>query len=201
MLDSAAIFGLLVALAAVVVAWLGIGQLVATRWGRRGLLFGVALLPLAATGASFRAGVTESSQTRFCLSCHEMRDYGKSLFVDDRKSLPAVHYQNRYVDRDTSCYSCHTDYALFGDAKAKLNGLKHVWVHYLGKVPEKMELYQPYPNANCLHCHEDARRFLEAPPHQPVIERVRSGEMKCLGCHNVGHDLKAVADHRFWQAQ
>jgi cytochrome c-type protein NapC len=201
MLDSTAIFALLIALGAVVAARLGIGHLVATRWGRRSLVLVAALLPVAATTGALRAGVKESSQTRFCLSCHEMRDYGKSLFVDDRKSLPAVHYQNRLIDRDTACYSCHTDYALFGDVKAKVNGLKHVWVHYLRKVPDKIELYQPYANANCLHCHEDARRFVEAAPHQPVIDRVRAGELKCMGCHNVDHDLKAVGARHFWQAQ
>ena len=100
-----------------------------------------------------------------------MQSYGKSLFVDNRKALPAVHFQDRLVDRDNACFACHTDYAMFGDVKAKLNGLKHVYVHYLGKVPEKMELYQPYPNYNCLHCHEDARGFVEAPAHQGVAPR------------------------------
>ena len=54
-----------------------------------------------------------------------------------RQALTAVHYQNRLVDRETVCYSCHKDYAMFGDVKAKLNGLRHVWAHYIAGVPQK----------------------------------------------------------------
>ena len=201
MLDPVAIIILLVALAGAGLAWRGLGAMAATVWGRRSLVAAVAVVPVLATGLSLRAGVTESSRTRFCLSCHEMKDYGRSLFVDERRSLPAVHYQNRLVDRETSCYACHTDYAMFGDVKAKLNGLKHVWVHYLGPVPEKIALYQPYPNHNCLHCHDDARRFIDAPPHQAVMTELRAGELSCLTCHTVAHDFDAVAARRFWQAE
>jgi nitrate/TMAO reductase-like tetraheme cytochrome c subunit len=201
MLDLGAIFALVIALLVAAAAFLGSGPMARSRWGRRGLLVGAALLPIAASAASFKAGVSESSRTRFCLSCHEMQEYGKSLFVDERRALPAVHYQNRLVDRETACYGCHTDYALFGDVKAKLNGLKHVYVHYLGTVPQRPKLYQPYPNYNCLHCHEDARRFLEAPAHQPVSAQLRAGTLSCLGCHNLGHDHAAVAERRFWQAE
>ena len=104
-----------------------------------------------------------------------MQRHGKSLFVDDKHALAAVHYQNRLVERDSICYSCHKDYALFGDVKAKLNGLRHVWAHYVAGVPASLALYQPYPNANCLHCHDDARRFVEHPPHRPVIDALQSG--------------------------
>lgn len=201
MLDLVAIIVLFLAFVGALLAWRGLGAMVATTWGRRTLIAGAAVVPVVATAFSLRAGVTESSQTRFCLSCHEMKDYGRSLFVDDRRSLPAVHYQNRLVDRQTSCFSCHTDYAMFGDLKAKMNGLKHVYVHYLGKVPEKIQLYQPYPNYNCLHCHEDGRRFVEAAPHQAVMSDVRSGALSCLRCHNLAHDFKAVAERRLWQAE
>src|SRR5215213_4393248 len=189
MLESNVIFVLVVALVGAVVVFFGASQLLATRGGRWALLVGAALLPLAASAGSFKAGIDESSRTRFCLSCHEMQNHGKSLFVDNRKALPATHFQNRLVDRDNACFACHTDYALFGDLKAKLNGLRHVYVHYLGKVPQKMALYQPYPNYNCLHCHEDARRFIEAPAHQGVSAQIASGELSCLKCHAAGHDM------------
>jgi cytochrome c-type protein NapC len=201
MLESIAVLGLIVALLAALVVFFGAGQLIATRWGRWSLLVGAALLPLAASAGGFKAELEESSRTRFCLSCHEMQDHGKTLFLDDPRALPAAHFQNRRIDRDTACYSCHTDYALFGDVKAKLNGLRHVYVHYLGNVPDRMKLYQPYPNYNCLHCHDDARSFVEAAPHQSAMAQLRSGELSCLKCHTVGHDLGAVAARRFWQAR
>jgi cytochrome c-type protein NapC len=201
MLESNVHIALLTAVIGVVVVFLGAQQLLRSRWGRWILLVAGGLMPIVASAGTFKEGIEESSRTRFCLSCHEMKDYGKSLFVDNRLSVPAAHFQHRLIDRENACFSCHTDYALFGDVKAKVNGLKHVYVHYLGKVPEKMALYQPYPNYNCLHCHDDARRFLEAPAHQAVKGPITSGELSCLKCHNVGHDMKAVQDGRFWQAR
>jgi cytochrome c-type protein NapC len=201
MTDSSAFMALLIALAAAALVFFGASQLLSTVWGRRALLLGVAGLPIAATAGAFKTGIEESSRTRFCLSCHEMERYGRSLFADNRRALPAVHFQDRLIDRDNACFTCHTDYAMFGNVKAKLNGLKHVYVHYLGKVPEKMALYQPYPNYNCLHCHEDARGFLEAPAHQGVSTQIASGQLSCLKCHSMGHDLAAVDQHHFWQAK
>jgi cytochrome c-type protein NapC len=201
MLQSNAIFFLLAALVAVAVAFFGVGQLLHQRWGRRVLLVAAVLLPVAASAGSFKAGVEESSRTRFCLSCHEMQAYGKSLFADNRKALPAVHFQDRLLDRENACYTCHTDYALFGDFRAKLNGLRHVYVHYLGKVPEKIQLYQAFSNQNCLHCHEDARSFRESPPHRGVSAQITSGELSCLKCHTVAHDMGAVHEGRFWQPE
>jgi nitrate/TMAO reductase-like tetraheme cytochrome c subunit len=76
MLASNVILVLAVALVGGTVVFFGLGQLLATRWGRRTLLLGAALLPVAASAGSFKAGLDESSRTRFCLSCHEMTRYG-----------------------------------------------------------------------------------------------------------------------------
>src|SRR5690606_28526758 len=112
--------------------------------------------------------------------------------------LPATHYQNRLVERDHACYECHTDYAMWGDFKAKINGLKHVWVHYIGEIPEEIELYQPYPNYNCLHCHADGRRYVEAAPHQGQLKVLPSGEVSCLTGHGKGHALEQVEEGNLW---
>jgi cytochrome c-type protein NapC len=200
-LESNVHLALLGALLCTGVVFFGAQQLLRSNRGRWILLVGAGALPIVASAGTLKEGTEESSRTRFCLSCHEMKDYGKSLLADNRLSVPAAHFQHRLIDRENACYACHTDYALFGDMKAKLNGLKHVYVHYLGKVPEKMALYQPYPNYNCLHCHDDARRFLEMPAHQPVAQVMASGELSCLKCHNVGHDMKAVQNGHFWQAR
>jgi cytochrome c-type protein NapC len=201
MRDANVHLALITALAGVLLVLFGARQLLMSKGGRRALLVVGGLLPLVASAGTVKEGVEESSRARFCLSCHEMQVYGKSLFADNRLALPAVHFQNRLIDRDNACYTCHTDYALFGDIKAKLNGLRHVYVHYLGTIPEKPQLYQPYSNRNCLHCHDDGRRYIEAPAHQAVKAPLASGELSCLKCHAVGHDLKAVQEQRFWQAQ
>ena len=190
-----------VGLAILALLYFAAGTLAENHWGRVALLVGVVLLPVLLSGGALSYGFHESSRTRFCLSCHEMQRYGVSLFADNRSALSAVHYQNRLIDRDSTCYSCHADYAMFGDAKAKLNGLRHVWVHYFGKIPDRIALYQPYPTANCLHCHDDARRFLEAAPHQPVLDALYAGKASCLGCHTTAHDKQAVESHKLWQAK
>jgi cytochrome c-type protein NapC len=194
---------LIVAAVAALVALIAFaaGLLSANRLGRLVLLGGLAILPLSVTGAGVAVGVRQSSQTQFCMGCHEMEPYGQSLFVDNTQALAAVHYQKRLISRDSTCYSCHTDYALFGDAKAKLNGLRHVWVHYFGTIPERPKLYQPYPNYNCLHCHDDARSYLEAEPHRQHRAELKGGIRSCLSCHEIAHDLEGVKAQNFWQPE
>ena len=201
MLPLSIVIALAAGLVIVTLLLAGTRVLAAQRVGRVVLLVGLVGLPLLLSAGNLSYGVSESSQTRFCLSCHEMQRHGKSLFVDNKQALAAVHYQNRLVERDSTCYSCHKDYGLFGDAKAKLNGLRHVWAHYIRGVPEKITLYKPYPNANCLHCHDDARRFVENPAHRPVFDALQSGSLSCLGCHRVAHDLAKVDARSFWQAE
>ncbi len=194
----------MVILAAVIallcVLGLNAANLLSRRSGRWLLLGGLAIVPLALSGTGVTVGLHESSRTSFCMSCHEMEQFGKSLFVESPHAVAAVHYQKRLIDRDSICFSCHADYAMFGDAKAKLNGLRHVWVHYLGTPPAKFELYAPYPNQNCLHCHDDARSFLEKKPHLDNLAELHSGARSCLSCHGVVHDLAAVDAGTFWVA-
>jgi cytochrome c-type protein NapC len=200
LLPTTTIASLAVAALLAAVLYFGVAALGAHRWGRVSLLAGLVVLPLLVTATSLGTGFHESSRTQFCLSCHEMQRYGRSLFADNRLALSAAHYQNRLIDRDQTCYGCHKDYALFGDVKAKLNGLRHVWVHYLGRVPEKIALYEPYKSRNCLHCHDDARRFQENPVHRPILGELYGGARSCLGCHSVAHDMKSVDANQLWQA-
>ncbi len=201
MLPAPLIVALVAGLGIVTLLFLGARSLAGQTVGRIVLLVGLVALPLLLSVGNISYGFHQSSTTTFCLSCHEMKDYGKSLFVDSRQALSAVHYQNRFVDRETVCYSCHKDYAMFGDVTAKLNGLRHVWAHYVAGVPKKIELYHPYPNSNCLHCHDDMRRFVEGPAHKPVMTALYAGTTSCLSCHRVAHDMAKVQAGDFWQAQ
>jgi len=201
MLPLSIIVALAVGVAIVALLFFGAGVLAGNTVGRVVLLVGLLGLPVLLSAGNISYGVHQSSTTVFCLSCHEMRPYGKSLFVDSQQALAAFHYQNRLVERETACYTCHKDYAMFGDVKAKLNGLRHVWAHYIAGVPQKIELYQAYPNSNCLHCHDDMRRFVEGPAHKPVLSALYAGTTSCLSCHRVAHDMAKVDAGDFWQAQ
>src|SRR4051812_49433000 len=130
------------------------------------------LLPVMAGGGGVAAHVEHSKETKFCLSCHIMQDYGKSLHVDDPNYLAAKHYQNNRVPRDSACYTCHTDYGMYGDIKSKIRGLRHVYINYLSKAPDPITLYTPYNNRECLHCHEGARSFEQGAMHNADPETI-----------------------------
>lgn len=119
---------------------------------------GIFLLPIVVVAFASGEHLEKSKSTEFCLSCHPMQQYGKSLLVDDNEFIPAVHYQNNRIPREQACFTCHTEYTLYGGFAAKLRGLKHVFVQYLGTVPDTIHLYEKYSNRECLHCHAGADR-------------------------------------------
>src|ERR1700694_1076852 len=121
---------LLIALAIVclVVARPGITE---ARGGKILAFLGCFALPVFAGVLGFENHVERSKQTQFCLSCHIMEPYGRSLNVDDPSYIPAAHFQNNRVPRDEACYTCHTDYTLStGGIKSKIRGLHHIYAQY-----------------------------------------------------------------------
>jgi cytochrome c-type protein NapC len=176
----------------------------ATRGGKILAFVAMLIFPLLAGEIGAATHLEHSKQTTFCLSCHVMENYGKSLRVDDRSYIPAVHYQNKLVPSDQACFTCHTDYAMFGDVRAKLRGLKHVYVQYLGKVPEKPKLYTPYNNRECLHCHLGARSFEEGATHlqdPKTMPAIKSNQMSCSTseCHSTIHNVDKLKEATFWK--
>jgi len=162
------------------------------------------LLPVLAALMGANTYVEHSKTTGFCLSCHEMQPYGKSLHIDDSEYVPAAHFQNNRVPRDMACFTCHTNYTLYGDLKAKLRGLRHVYVHYLGTVPEQIKLYTPYSNRECLHCHAGARSFEEGATHNEELKRIvllKSNQVSCLSCHALVHDVTHLNGLTFWREE
>jgi nitrate/TMAO reductase-like tetraheme cytochrome c subunit len=166
------------------------------------------LLPVIALGAGLSRQMEQSKSTQFCLSCHVMEDYGKSLLVDDKSYVPAAHYQNNRVPREQACYTCHSDYTMYGGVTAKLRGLRHVYIQYLGRIPKPAEirLYSAFNNRECLHCHKGARSFTEAPPHQKtseLLDKIINNEKSCMSskCHDTIHDVDTLADAKMWKAE
>lgn len=150
------------------------------------------ILPVALVMAGVDHHMEASKSTQFCLSCHVMATHGQSLHLADQDYIVPAHYQNRRIPREEACYTCHTNYAMFGGVKAKLNGLKHLYVNYLGTIPAKLELYEPYRNRECLHCHDGARSYEESDPHNVMLDELRANETSCLECHNLVHGIDLV---------
>jgi nitrate/TMAO reductase-like tetraheme cytochrome c subunit len=180
-------------------------ELTRARGGKILAFFSLCVLPIAAVWAGVNEHLERSTSTRFCLSCHVMESFGKSLYVDDRSYIPARHFQNNFVPRDHACFTCHTDYTLFGDYKAKWRGMHHVLVQYFGKIPKPQEikLYTPYNNRECLHCHAGMRAYEEASSHHKtpdMLAKAASNQLSCMtsNCHDIVHDVDTLNGASFW---
>lgn len=177
--------------------------LTGTRGGKILAFVAFLILPLLAGGMGASTHLEHSKSTEFCTSCHIMEDYGLSLKIDDRSFIPAVHYQNNQVPRAQACYTCHTDYAMYGDLRAKMRGLRHVYAQYLGTPSQPVKLYEPYNNRECLHCHQGARSFEEGATHTMEPDRlakIKANELGCTstGCHEFVHNVSGLKDATFW---
>jgi len=172
-------------------------SLTRTQGGKLLAFIALFVLPIATVRNGFRVHFEATKTTSFCLSCHVMEPYGESLLLADETYLPAAHFQNGLVDRDYACFTCHTQYTLFGDMAAKTNGLKHGWVYYPGRTPAQIELYGPYNNRECLYCHQGGRRFEEL--HEHDMDTLVSNESTCMECHGSSHDVAKVHDAPKWK--
>jgi hypothetical protein len=45
--------------------------------------------------------------------------------------IPAQHFQNHLVPPNQACYTCHTDYTMYGPLKDKLKGLRYLYMESL----------------------------------------------------------------------
>jgi cytochrome c-type protein NapC len=194
-----------IALIAVLIVRPGITS---TRGGKIMAFLVLFLLPILCFGVGASSELERSKTTKFCLSCHIMEPYGQSLHVDDPTYLAAAHFQNHRVPADEACYTCHTNYAMFGSFQAKMHGLRHVYIYYLGKrpAPEKIKLYEPYNNRECLHCHLGARSFEQGAVHNAdpeLLSAVKANKVSCIssGCHETVHNVATLSNVKMWAGQ
>jgi nitrate/TMAO reductase-like tetraheme cytochrome c subunit len=168
-----------------------------------GRLFGLVIIVvypsfIAVMGTS--AHVEHSKTVAFCTSCHAMDRHGQSLLIDNPRYLPAAHFQNGRVPRETACFACHTTYTMYGDVEAKLRGLRHVWNNYVGTPPTKIALYTPYNNRECLHCHDGTRGFEDTAEHRKERAAIQQNQRSCLaeGCHAEVHAASELDHLKMW---
>lgn len=195
----AVLFGLAILLAALI--------LIRPAHASKTLAFtGLFVLPVTASVFGVDRHIENSKQTSFCTSCHVMQKHGRSLLVDDATLLAASHFQGGRIPREQACFSCHTTYTMYGGLQAKLRGVKHVLVNYFGKIPDKLALYEPYNNRECLHCHEGARRYLKGETHSAEpgrMEKMRRNELSCVSkdCHDTVHLTSEVDSIPLWKPE
>ncbi len=195
----------IIALVIGLLVFLEIKPIIALEAGGKILTFAAMfVLPITALVLGGVEHLERSKSTEFCLSCHPMENYGKSLLVDDKEFVPANHFQNKRIPRDHACFTCHTDYTMYGDMQAKMRGLKHLYIQYVGTIPDTLKLYSAYNNRECLQCHADARSFEGNRHHKETdttLAAMKDNRLSCMasGCHDVIHNVRGLKDVEFWK--
>jgi nitrate/TMAO reductase-like tetraheme cytochrome c subunit len=179
-------------------------SITASRSGKMLAFVVLFLLPALVASLGASEHMERSRQTDFCLSCHLMEPYGRSLLIDDPAFLPAAHFQNARIPRDEACYTCHTDYAMYGSIRAKIRGLRHVYMQYIGHAAPPLHLYSAYNNRECLHCHAGARSFETGAVHSAdpsIMALIKSNQLSCVssGCHQSVHNVAHLGEMKFWE--
>ncbi len=163
-------------------------------------LIGLFVCPLVLFPIGNFATFETSKRVEFCHSCHTAMDpYVADMESPQSRTLAARHFVNRYI-QDDQCYACHADYGLFGAAKAKVRGLRHLY-YWIEGAPtalgdEQIAHYGPYKNSLCLTCHAGSKRFLEVKNgvHRDVARELATTDpatgkpaRACLQCHGPAH--------------
>jgi cytochrome c nitrite reductase small subunit len=174
------------------------------RWGKPPLLSplrftSLCVFPLLIFFFGSFATLEGSKRTGFCHSCHSAMD----LYVDDMRNtesttLAAVHYNKRLIQTE-ECYSCHSDYGVWGTAEAKARGLVHLYYWFTNAATargeEQIALYGSYQNSLCLFCHAGSQSFLASGREvhrkfaDALLEKKANGApvMSCMTCHGPAH--------------
>ncbi len=158
----------------------------------KAMLFGAILvIPVVVVFLATAHGMEESMSVQACGACHVMESHVADLKNPKSDSLAAIHYKNRYIQAD-QCYTCHSDYGMFGTVSAKLQGMGHVYHNITGTYEKPIKIRKPYPNVRCLGCHFGAQNFL-AKHDKDEIPNLVSGKDSCLDCHGPAHHAEETA--------
>ncbi len=159
------------------------------------------VLPIIFFVTTAKTDLHHMESVEFCASCHVMDEHIQSLTVKDNEPLASVHNRNNYVPQEKACYACHADYSMFGTAKTKFHGLRHVWANLTDKDvdPLHIKLYSKYTNDTCLRCHGPSEKYARAKKHREekdFLIRSKSGDLSCFtaGCHDLAHLLPGAEE-------
>ena len=149
------------------------------------LLLGLAVLPSVALALGTIGTIGDAERPEFCGSCHVMEPWMHDLRNPDSETLAAVHYKNRFI-LENQCYTCHTDYTMFGPVMAKVAGMGHLYRYTTGRYTLPIEIRGGhYRFANCLRCHGESKLFLDK--HADLLTDTKAEDLACLDCHGPMH--------------
>ena len=155
----------------------------------------VILLALVLVAIALVVPMELTSQTAFCVRCHELAPHKAELAVSSHA-----------VDKDKNpigCRQCHIPNG-YGPKyfAVKVMGLKDLWVHYV-EAPERLDRREGQikarryvQDANCLACHPNLFVNVKDEPispegklsHENYQGKNGKGCRSCAGCHfNLAH--------------
>lgn len=166
------------------------------------LLLGIGVLPIGAALATNVAGYNTTLTRQFCSSCHLMLPYTNDSSDRGSQTLAARHARNELFGHD-NCYTCHANYEMFGTITTKISGMHHVWVYYVEgarhmKLEDsigKIELYEPFSNTTCVHCHSTTTQgFKAVNDHKGIDADLMADRVSCAsaGCHGPAHPFSKL---------
>lgn len=101
------------------------------------------------------------------------------------------------TSRTNHCYTCHSDYGMFGTVYAKWEGLGHICRYTTGRYTLPIKINNPYSNLRCLTCHRGSQKFLDPAKHpKEDLPAMLSGKTSCLDCHGPAHPAPATRASR-----
>jgi nitrate/TMAO reductase-like tetraheme cytochrome c subunit len=150
------------------------------------LFTGICLLPTPVMLLSTAVGLEQSKNVEFCMSCHVMKPFIDDMRNPTNKTLAALHYKNRYIQRE-QCYNCHTDYGILGTMEAKMTGLRHILKAGTGSYTLPIKMAKPYDFSICLDCHANSAKFDKEAAHDGVVKETMTHKSSCLACHDSPH--------------
>jgi cytochrome c nitrite reductase small subunit len=177
----------LLAIGLLLLAWWRLRSVGLASMRKELMILPLVVLPLVIVFLGYSHGIEDSKSIESCGSCHVMEPYLADLQNPASDTLAATHYKNRYI-QDHHCYTCHTDYGMFGTMQAKLAGVGHVSRHLTGSYSLPLKIAHPYPNQRCLFCHGESQKFQKSEGHpKEVMPSLVSGETSCIDCHGPAH--------------
>jgi len=151
------------------------------------LFVAIAVLPVGVVFFSYFHGLEASKKVGACGACHVMTPFVNDLRNPKSDTLAAVHFKNRYI-QENHCYTCHSDYGMFGTVHAKWEGLGHIYRYTTGRYTMPIRINNPYSNLRCLNCHGTSQKFLDPAKHpKEDLPAMFSGKTSCIDCHGPAH--------------
>jgi len=192
--------GILIALIVVTIALAAVflvrSSITAGATGKILAFVSLCALPALCIGVGMSFQNQRSKQTRFCISCHELQ--GASLHLLNPNYIPAHHFQDHLVPPDRACFTCHTDYAIYGPFRDKLKGLWNMGIQYMSTPPKTIHIPGGYNNLECLQCHAGSRDFEEHLKSMAPIALLMTNKVSCISCHNLIHNVSEVNHMKMW---